>query len=130
MVENKDTLQVQEQQSWIDILEKERSFAPLVDIYETEEDYILIANMPGVSKENVQVKFEEDSLHIFGKINYEESLNRKYILNENGIGHYYRRFKLSDSIDESGIEANLNNGQLVVKLPKHERIKPRTINIR
>ena len=56
--------------------------------------------------------------------------NRKYILNENEIGNYYRKFRISNSVDETKIEARFENGQLIVKLPKHDRIKPRTIDIK
>ncbi|KUG24902.1 hypothetical protein ASZ90_005280 [hydrocarbon metagenome] len=64
-----------------------------------------------------------------GRINYNEAVNRKYILNEYTIGNYYRKFKISDSIDNSKIEARFENGVLTVKLPKHDRVKPRTIEI-
>jgi HSP20 family protein len=121
--ENKDV------QEWEQILEKERSFAPFSDIYETENDFVLIANMPGIKKENITLKLEEGSLVIFGKVNYDELMKRKYILNETEIGNYYRRFKISDSIDISKIQAKFDNGQLILTLPKHDRIKPRKINI-
>ncbi len=110
-------------------VETEISYAPLVDIYETNDDFILIANMPGVSREDVKLKVENHTLIIFGKVNYRDSLNRKYILNENNIGNYYREFKISESVDEDKIEAKYENGQLTIKLSKHEKIKPRTIEI-
>ena len=113
-----------------DILDAERSYAPYSDIYETDDNYILVSSMPGISRENIQIKLEDGNLVIFGKrADYKESLNRKYLLNENEIGHYFRKFKISDSVDDSKIEASFEKGQLVVTLPKHERVKPRTINI-
>jgi HSP20 family molecular chaperone IbpA len=127
--ENEKTEVKEEQKSWLDVLGNQRSIAPLVDIYETENDFVLVANLPGVSKENIHLKLEENTLSIFGKINYDESINRKYLLNENLIGNYYRIFRLSESIDQTKIDAKYENGQLFVNLPKHERIKPRTINI-
>jgi len=132
MKENMESINVKEQEnpSLETILETERSYAPLVDIYETNEDYILIANLPGVKREDVKLKFEEGALIIFGKIDYKESLNKEYLLNETQIGNFYRKFNISDSIDESKIEAKHENGQLLVKLPKHERVKPKTINIK
>jgi HSP20 family molecular chaperone IbpA len=86
--------------------------------------------MPGVSRENIQLKLEDTSLAIFGRINFSEAIKRNYILNENEIGNYYRKFNISNSIDETRIEAKFENGQLNVKLPKHDRVKPRTISIR
>ncbi len=100
-------------------LELEVSYAPLVDIYETDNEFVLIANMPGVPKENIQLKFEDGTLSIFGRINYNEAVNRKYILNENEIGNYFRKFRVSSGIDETKIEAEYTNGQLYVTLPKH-----------
>jgi HSP20 family protein len=113
-----------------EVLEKEPAFAPYVNIYETADEFVLTANMPGVSKDDVKLKLEEGVLTIFGKGNFEEDVNRKYILNETGFGNYYREFKISNSIDESKIDAKYENGQLVVKLPKHDRIKPRTISVK
>ncbi|MGB8320385.1 MAG: Hsp20/alpha crystallin family protein, partial [Ignavibacteriaceae bacterium] len=78
----------------------------------------------------VKLKLEEGALTIFGKINYDEAVNRKYILNEAGVGNYFRKFKISNSIDESKIDAKYENGQLVITLPKHDRIKPRAINVK
>jgi HSP20 family protein len=132
MTDNKETVDVKEQEniSLEDIFEKEAVFAPFVNIYETNNDFVLVANMPGVSKDEVKLKLEEGALSIFGKINYDEAVNRKYILNEAGVGNYFRKFKISNSIDESKIDAKYENGQLVVTLPKHDRIKPRAINIK
>jgi HSP20 family molecular chaperone IbpA len=129
---NKDLVSVKESEhSSIDeILEKETFLAPLTDIYESEDEFVLTANMPGVSRENIQIKLEDTSLAIFGRINFAEAVKRNYILNENEIGNYYRKFNISNSIDETRIEAMFENGQLIVRLPKHDRVKPRTINVR
>lgn len=85
--------------------------------------------MPGVSRSEVQVKVIEGSLIVFGKINYDEVSNREYILNENEVGNYFRKFKISDSIDKNKINAKYDNGQLIVHLPKNEKAKPRSIDI-
>jgi HSP20 family protein len=132
MTDNKETLDLKDQEhvSLEEIFEKEAMFAPFVNIYETSDDFVLVANMPGVSKNDVNLKLEEGALSIFGKINYEEAVNRKYILNEAGVGNYFRKFKISNSIDESKIDAKCENGQLVITLPKHDRVKPRSINIK
>ncbi len=129
MTDNKELVDVKEKNSWEEALEKEAWVAPLVDIYETGEDYRLIAYMPGVSKENTQIKLEDGDLVIMGRINYEEANGRKYIMKETETANYYRKFKISDGIDESKIDAKLENGELNVTLPKHDRVKPRTIDI-
>jgi len=125
MTDNKD-----KEQNWEEVLETESVVAPFVDVYETDDDFHLVANMPGVTRDDVKLKLEEGSLSILGKVNYKDLKNRKYILNENEIGNYYRKFRISNSVDETKIEARFENGQLTVRLPKHDRIKPRTIEIK
>ncbi len=130
MTEIKDALEVKQKRTWDEALEKESWVAPLIDIYETEDDFFLNAYMPGVKKEDVKIKLEDGNLVIMGRIDYDETINKKYVLQETVLGNYYRRFKISDSIDETKIDAKLENGILNVKLPKHERVKPRTIEIK
>ncbi|NMB82105.1 MAG: Hsp20/alpha crystallin family protein [Ignavibacteria bacterium] len=130
MVQNKEAVEVRPARSWDEALEKESWIAPTIDIYETADDYFLSAYLPGVTKENVKIKLEDGNLVIMGRVDYETQVNRKYILKEMEIGNFYRRFKISDSIDESKVDAKLENGILNVKLPKHERVKPKTIEIK
>ena len=130
MTDNNEMVEVKDKKSWDEALENEPWVAPLVDIYETADEYYLTANIPGVSKENVKIKLEEGFLVIMGRVNVDETKNRKYVLNEIEEGNYYRRFKISESIDEQKIDAKLENGILSVKLPKHERVKPKSIEIK
>jgi len=130
MSEVKDAVEVKQNLSWDEALERESWIAPLVDIYETKDDYFLNAQMPGVKKENIKIKLEDGNLVIMGRIDYDASLNHKYALKETEIGNFYRRFKISDSVDESKVDAKLENGILNVKLPKQERVKPKTIEIK
>ncbi|MCX6151675.1 MAG: Hsp20/alpha crystallin family protein [Ignavibacteriales bacterium] len=131
-MEDKDLVNVEESKTtnWDEALEKECWIAPIVDIFETEEDFTLIANMPGVKKENVKIKIEDNSLLVMGKVDYENMLNRNYVLNESQAGNFYRKFQISESIDDSKIAAKLENGQLNIHLPKHERAKPKNIEIK
>ncbi len=132
MIENNETLNIIEEakDTWQTTLENERNIVPFVDIYENDNEFVLTANMPGVAKEDVHVKLEEGSLYIFGKVDYKQNLEKKYILNENNFGNYYRKFNLSDSIDDTKINATYENGQAIVTLPKHDRVKPRTISVK
>lgn len=130
MTENKEVVTLNEEKSWEDALEKESWIAPLVDIYETEEDFYLTAVMPGVEKKDVKIKMEDGNLILMGRINFNEIINRKYVLKETESGNYYRKFKISQSVDDSKINASYENGILIVKLPKHERIKPKNIEIK
>lgn len=129
MSETKEMVKVQDN-SWEQALEKEAWIAPLVDVFETEDDYYLLTPMPGVIKENVKIKLEDNTLVIMGRIDFDQAVNRNYIIKETETGNYYRRFKLSDAIEQSKIEASLENGILTVRLPKHEYAKPRSIEIK
>ena len=131
MNENKEIISVEEtnNQSIDELVRTENYITPLVDIFERPDEFVLTANMPGISRKSIQVKVDDKSLVLFGKIDYTDTINRKYILNENEIGNYYRQFNISDAIDETKIEAKYDNGQLVVSLPKHDKAKLRTINI-
>ena len=131
MNESKEIISVEEtnNQSIDELLRTENYVTPMVDIFETPDEFVLIANMPGISRKNVQVKVDDKLLVLFGKIDYTEAVNKKFILNENEIGNYYRQFNISDTIDETKIDAKYDNGQLVVNLPKHDKAKLRTINI-
>lgn len=131
MTESKELINLRnlDGDSWKEFLETENSVSPLIDIFEKDDNYVLVVSMPGVKRENIRVKIEGEDLFIFGKVNYHERNNYKYILNENEIGNYYRRFKLSESIDQSKIEAMYENGQLVIIMPKDEKLKARTIDI-
>lgn len=130
MVENKEMIKDKTGGSWEEALEKESWVAPLADIYETTDDYYLVANMPGSSKENIKIKLEDGSLIIMGRINYDKVKERKYVLKETEFGNFYRKFNIAESIDESKIDASYEGGQLIVKLPKLDRVKPKTISIK
>jgi len=131
MSESKEIIAVKElnYNSIDEILRRENNVQPATDIYENNDEYVLIANMPGVSRSEIQVKVIDESLIVFGRINYNEAVNKDYILNENEIGNYFRKFKISDSIEKTKISAKYDNGQLIVNLPKSEKVKARTIDI-
>ena len=131
MSENKEIIAVKKFNDYSieEILRTEDSVLPSSDIYESSDEFVLVANMPGVSRNEIQVKVINDSLIIFGKINYNEAVSRNYILNENEIGNYFRKFKISDAIDKTKINAKYDNGRLIVSLTKNEDVKPRTIDI-
>jgi HSP20 family protein len=130
-MENKEMIpvKVKGNSSVEELLDTQNYISPIVNIYETDDEFVLTANMPGVLRDNVKVRVEGDALIMFGAIEYEDAFNRNYLLNEQEIANYYRTFKISDTVDQSNIEARYDNGQLVVNLTKNEKVKPRTINI-
>ena len=130
-MENKEMIPVKEEKNNLieELLETQNYVSPLVNIYETDNDFVLSADMPGVVRKDVKVKVEKDLLIMFGQIDYANEINKNYILNEQELGNYYRTFRISDSVDQNNIKAKYDNGKLVVNLPKNEKVKPRTINI-
>ena len=130
MEDTKALTKVEEKRSWEEALEKESWVAPLVDIFETNDEYFLVADMPGVHKEDVKVKIDDGDLIIMGRVNFIDEMQRKYLMKEIDSSNYYRKFRLSESIDEQKIDAKLENGRLLVHLPKVERVKPKNIEIK
>jgi len=103
-------------------------YSPTVDIFETEDAITLLADLPGVDKEHLDINVEDRQLTITGLVKEpEERLQSAYT--EYGIGGYTRSFKLGDTIDQSKINASLKDGVLTLVLPKAERLKPRKIEI-
>lgn len=129
MSEIKKSESITESKSIIEQIKDEPVIKPLVAVYEDENNYYLSAQLPGVKKENIQLKIEDDNLIIAGKSELAAEANRKYLFAEMSIANYYRRFNLAETIDSTKIEGSYENGVLTVKLPKIESIKPRIINI-
>lgn len=131
MTQNKEIIAVRNlnNNSIEEILRTQNCVLPSTDIYENDDEFVLEANMPGVLRNDIQVKVIEDSLIIFGKINFNEAVKRNYVLNEKEIGNYFRKFRISDALDKTKVTAKYDNGQLIVHLPKNENSKPRTIDI-
>ena len=107
----------------------DKVFVPEVDIYENQDALILEANMPGVSKESIKVDLKDYTLKIRGEINKSDYEDLNPVYGEYNVGHYERAFDLSNTIDQEKIEASLDNGVLVLTLPKVEKAKPRSIEI-
>ncbi|MBF0450431.1 MAG: Hsp20/alpha crystallin family protein [Candidatus Magnetomorum sp.] len=104
-------------------------FTPNVDIYETEEQLTLIADIPGVNKEDLEIDLNENTLTIYARVK-KEGLPGTPIYKEYEYGDYKRSFTISNVIDQGKIEAELKNGVLRIVLPKAETAKPRKIEIR
>lgn len=106
-----------------------RVFLPVTDIFETDQALTVVLEMPGVSKESVEVGVENDVLTINGQIDFSkyEGLQPLYI--EYNIGNYSRSFQISSKIDQDGIKAELKDGVMTLVLPKAEKAKPRRITV-
>jgi len=104
-------------------------FTPAVDIIEKGNDIVILADMPGVDENSVDVTLEKDLLTIYGKIEPEIPANHKLVISEYGIGDYQRTFTLSSEIDKDHIKATVSDGVLRLVLPKAEKEKTRKIPV-
>jgi HSP20 family protein len=105
------------------------SYIPAVDIYESAETLTLVADMPGVGPENVIIDVHDNKLTLRGTV-IAEGQKERVLLQEYGVGDYFREFTLGRAIDQARIEANIKNGVLTLTLPKAEAIKPRKIAVK
>jgi len=103
-------------------------FNPDVDIYETDSELVLIADLPGVLKENLDIDLNENTLTINAHVT--QTQKGTIVYKEYDIGDYKRSFTISNVIDQSKIQAELKNGILRVVLPKAEAAMPRKIEIK
>lgn len=110
-------------------IEEEPSIRPLIDLFESKEDFFMKVYLPGVKKENLIIKLDENLLTIFGKVDFKALEDKRYLIRERGVANYYRVFELSEKIDSSKIEAKLEDGILYLTLPKTEKAKPKEIVI-
>ena len=106
-----------------------RVFLPQTDIFETEQALTVILEMPGVDKDKVDVKVENDVLQIEGWINFSRYEGLQPVYTEYNIGNYARSFQLSSKIDQDRITAELRDGVMKLVLPKSEKAKPRKIAV-
>jgi len=102
---------------------------PPVDIYEDENGFTLLADMPGVAKEQLVVRVTGDNLLIEGAASVPASGNLELVYGEVQTPNYRRSFTLSRELDPGKIEAKLSNGVLHLRIPKAEEARPRRIDV-
>ena len=105
-------------------------FIPPVDIFETEHDITVLADLPGVKTKDLHIDLRENTLALSGDIEPFENAHERDLLVEYEVGKYFRQFTLSNLIDREKIDAKLTDGVLTLTLPKAEQAKPRKIEIK
>jgi len=100
-----------------------------VNILETKDGYILQAEMPGVSKDGLQVTLEGNEITIIGRRS-DEAVNGQTLFRESNRADFQRVFQLDPAIDTARITAKIEQGLLTLTLPKSEKVKPRKIEVR
>jgi HSP20 family protein len=110
--------------------EQERAIQPAVDIFEDELGITVQADMPGVSKDRVDIQIDKHSLTIEGyaEIPMPEGMEPMYA--DVSSTRYMRSFSISSELDADKVEAALKDGILTVRVPKREQFKPRKIEVR
>jgi HSP20 family protein len=107
-----------------------RAFLPTTDIFETEDALTVVLEMPGVDRDNIDVRVENGVLTVEGKINFNKYEGLQPVYSEYNIGPYRRSFRISSQIDQEKIRAEMRDGVISLVLPKAEKAKPRQIEVR
>lgn len=106
-----------------------KTYRPNVDILETQDELIVLADMPGVKSQDIDIDFKEGVLTLHGRVESRQAEETTYGLQEYGIGDFHRTFQVSEQIDAGRINAAYKDGVLTLRLPKLERVKPRKIAV-
>ena len=107
-----------------------KTWAPAVDIYETENELVLKADLPDVEEKDIDVRVENNMLTIRGERKLEESVKEdNYLRVERTYGSFSRSFSLPNTVNTEAIEASYKNGVLTVQLPKSAESKPKQVRI-
>ena len=134
MAEEIKAMQVQEQElaegNGSERMQERENFIPRTDIYETEEDVIVIVDMPGASDETIDVSLENNTLSIHAASTHRAPEGYSLAFNEFSAGDYERIFRVTDQIDRDGIEAVFKDGVLTLTLPKAVEVKARKISVK
>jgi len=106
-----------------------RVYVPRVDIYESSDDIVIVADMPGVDESSVDIALEKNVLTINGQVEPEQPENYRLAYAEYGVGDYRRTFTLSNRIDQENIKATVKNGVLRLWLAKVGPAKAKKITV-
>lgn len=106
------------------------SWAPSVDIKEEKNQFLVIADIPGVNKNDINISLEENVLTLHGERHYENEENKHgYSRVERAQGKFYRRFSLPQTVDNTKIGAKYRDGVLEISIPKKEAAIAKKVNI-
>ena len=110
--------------------ENEPLFTPQVDIIEKKDAILILADMPGVAKDSVDVVLEEGVLSINGKVQSDGPEGMALRSREYEVGNFHRCFSVGEGLNPDGVEAGMKDGVLRLSVPKAERYQPRRIEIK
>jgi HSP20 family protein len=101
-----------------------------VDVHADEESYTITAAVPGLKSDDLHVEILDDVVTLRGKVEAEDTDERRYLLREVCLGEFERRLRLPDPLDASKAEATVENGLLTLRIPKAEEARPKVIKVR
>lgn len=104
-------------------------YTPPIDIFETNEGLVLVADLPGVVPETLELQVQDNKLTLYGRVSWPIPPEARLIHQEFGVGHFLRSFILSDEVDHDRISAKLTQGVLEVVLPRAAKPKARRIQV-
>ncbi len=104
-------------------------FMPPIDIYDSDEGLVLLADLPGVTIESLEIQVQDNRLTLFGRVNPALPTEARLLHQEFEWGDFLRSFILSDEVDHDRITAKLNHGVLEVVLPRATKTAPRRIQV-
>ena len=107
-----------------------RRYQPDIDLYETPDEWTLVADMPGVKAGGFTVDLENGTLTLRGEATPRQAAATRYIFREYGVGDYHAAVSLGDTVDAERISADVADGVLTLHFPKSGAAKPRTIKVR
>ena len=105
-------------------------FTPAVDIFETEKEITLLADIPGVKADDLTIDLRDNTLTLSADIAPADNTEAEEILIEYETGRYYRQFTLGELINQENIDAKLSDGVLRLSLPKVEKATPKKISVK
>ena len=106
------------------------TWAPAVDIYETENELVLKADLPDVNEKDLDIRVENNMLTIRGERKFEQKVNEdNYLRIERTYGSFSRSFSLPNTVNTEAIKADYQNGVLTVQLPKRAESKPKQVKV-
>lgn len=106
------------------------TWAPAVDIHETENELVLKADLPGIDEKDLDIRIENNTLTVRGERKFEKQVNEdNYLRVERSYGSFSRSFSLPNTINTEAIHAEYKNGVLTVQMPKRAESKPKQVKV-
>lgn len=105
-----------------------RNFEPAIDVHASENEVVFLCDVPGVKQEDLEITLENHVLNIKGTRKFDGSERQQMVLGR-PYGAFSRAFTLPDTLDEENLSANLSDGVLTIRIPKHPKARARKIQI-